>query len=464
MRPESWLAAAVLLAGLSGFALWALDGLAGGAPSRLHWLLAPGGRWLVAIHALAALTAAVLLAGRIREIAPWRGLLGWAALVSGLAAWGAWQHDPLARMSPAPPAHFLLGAAAVAALAGPVRGRARWLWPVVVLLALPLPVPQDPGPEARPPASLAEHRMLTDCGDACPAPGAGAFGATCQSCHGANSTDPAHDLHRGHVSVASCQDCHRGSSPAASAALAHGAHPWIRTEPVLAGPFAEATCSGCHGPTGPPAGAEVFERGRRLWTAGGCAGCHESGDRLGPELARMAGWWGLAPVSVTGVALAARAWPAPAPFLAEAIRVPETHLPPNLPAADRPAIMPAFTGSDDDLQALTIYVLSLRDWRHDPGQQGPPRPDSGAAGAALFADPERGCAACHAFANDGGALGPALDHWVGREPGELRDLLLDSERQPLPGYPPVHPRDLGARLSDEELDRLVRYLVQADED
>lgn len=242
---------------------------------------------------------------------------------------------------------------------------------------------------------------------------------------------------------------------------AHGRHPRGNAEPLLAGDWAQASCLACHVPWGPPAGAEAWHRGDALWQAWGCAGCHAGADnRLGPDLAAVAGWWAQGRIA-PHVPLPFDDGPPLAGFIAEALVDPASHLVDDLPTSARPAVMPPFVGTAGELRDLTIRVLSMRNWRlpTDSGapSPAPARPDPGAV---VFADPERGCISCHALAGQGGALGPPLDRWRGGEAAALLHSTMAPDRRPAAGYPPLHPDDLAEVLSETEQTDLVKWLTR----
>ena len=123
--------------------------------------------------------------------------------------------------------------------------------------------------------------------------------------------------------------------------------------------------------------------------------------------------------------------------------------------------MPPFAGSADELRALTIRVLSMRDWRLPTDSGAPsPSPARPAPGARLFADPERGCSACHAVGGNGGALGPPLDRWRGGNATALQRATFGPNRTPLAAYPPLHPDDLSELLSVTEQTDLIDWLTR----
>lgn len=83
---------------------------------------------------------------------------------------------------------------------------------------------------------------------------------------------------------------------------------------------------------------------------------------------------------------------------------------------------------------------------------------------------EQGCATCHepSLGNFFRPVGPPLDHvgTVGRtrRPGQsaedyLRESVTDPGRFVVPGYPDSMPRGLSDRISNEDLDALIAYLV-----
>jgi cytochrome c oxidase subunit 2 len=84
-------------------------------------------------------------------------------------------------------------------------------------------------------------------------------------------------------------------------------------------------------------------------------------------------------------------------------------------------------------------------------------------GAQLFAS--QGCGSCHTLAEAGstGAVGPNLDEALkGKDASFIRQSIVDPDAVIAEGYQPgVMPSDFGERLTDEQLDGLVEYLVGA---
>jgi cytochrome c oxidase subunit II len=86
-----------------------------------------------------------------------------------------------------------------------------------------------------------------------------------------------------------------------------------------------------------------------------------------------------------------------------------------------------------------------------------------ADGAAIFES--AGCAGCHVLeaAGSEAEIGPNLDNVLsGQNEGAIRESIVDPNAEISEGYQPdVMPQDYETRLSDEELDALVRYLVES---
>ncbi len=262
----------------------------------------------------------------------------------------------------------------------------------------------------------------------------------------APGTDDAPDsvIHQTHIDAVACSYCHRQYAG----------------EQPLSAPFIQATCAGCHTTVGPPSGAGLLEHGARIWDQGGCGGCHYNGSRLGPDLELVANWWALQPLSNEGMDLVKLGWPPVAAFMAEAIRNPRSHLPDNLSDLAQPAHMPEYDYAADDMEALVTWILAQRNWQYPANLSGPVRQLSAISpGQKLYNDPSLGCALCHQLRGTGGAIGPALDRWVGADPGKLAATLLDPDRIRVPGYPPLMAADLVADLTADEVRELVEFIT-----
>jgi len=181
----------------------------------------------------------------------------------------------------------------------------------------------------------------------------------------------------------------------------------------------------------PAAGAEVFREH--------CAACHgERGEGgFGPDL-RAAGLLGLA-------------------YLHQIILDPRN----GIALIGHPPQMPEQELTREELADVVAYLISIEDpgavaqraeealaalgvGSTEEGRQATPGPDI-SRGRALFIS--KGCAACHGADGRGTAAGPAV---VGEEAEEIRQQV----REPRGAMPAFGPE----RLSDEELEAIIRYI------
>jgi mono/diheme cytochrome c family protein len=94
------------------------------------------------------------------------------------------------------------------------------------------------------------------------------------------------------------------------------------------------------------------------------------------------------------------------------------------------------------------------------GQSARPPAARADAGRAVFA--RMGCGGCHRLAAGGGSgqIGPDLDALLpGHGPASLRAKIVAPYATGGPTYFVAMPRDYGARMSDDELDALVAFLL-----
>jgi mono/diheme cytochrome c family protein len=129
------------------------------------------------------------------------------------------------------------------------------------------------------------------------------------------------------------------------------------------------------------------------------------------------------------------------------------------PSNDNPAVsMPADIVSGQDLEDVAAYVGR---WAGVPGAAPPKVP--GGPGAQVFAN--NGCSGCHtlAAAGAGGTVGPDLDEVLpGQTPAEIEESIVDPEAKIVQGFPSgVMPPDYKTKISAEELDQLVEFLVSS---
>jgi cytochrome c oxidase subunit II len=86
----------------------------------------------------------------------------------------------------------------------------------------------------------------------------------------------------------------------------------------------------------------------------------------------------------------------------------------------------------------------------------------GGDGAAVFA--ANGCASCHTLkpANATGTVGPDLDEIKTPTAAFIRQSIVDPNKEVEEGFSPgIMPQDFGDKLSPDELDALVEYLLKA---
>ncbi len=284
-----------------------------------------------------------------------------------------------------------------------------------------------------------------------------------------------------------CTVCHGGQGLATEVKAAHGDVPhW--EEPLLRGPLVQASCLQCHGNLDEISGyAPQLLRGRRLFQAKGCYGCHavkDFGQSVSVDLTEVG--------SKSHLLMEADFENMEEPhnriqWLARKLKAPRMLnpgvRPEELPPGEEevfPTTMPHFGLAEDEVQALTTYLLGLTSsdppasYVTPPGLEVVPTYASDVErGKGVFE--KLGCAACHGVDGQGGrknwnaGLGeevpPLLyvkayyEHDVDR----LKDLIRHG-RQPVPRAD-VHRPNPGLympawkdRMSDGELGALVAYL------
>lgn len=128
------------------------------------------------------------------------------------------------------------------------------------------------------------------------------------------------------------------------------------------------------------------------------------------------------------------------------------------PNNGNPAVsMPPDIVTGQDLEDVAAYV---GEWAGVPGAA-PPRV-AGGPGAQVFAD--NGCGGCHTFAvaEAGGVTGPDLDKELpGENQAAVEEMIKDPNAEIVKGYPPnVMPQNYEETLSAEEIEDLVKYLLE----
>ena len=284
-----------------------------------------------------------------------------------------------------------------------------------------------------------------------------------------------------------CTVCHGGQGLATETAAAHGdVKHW--EQPLLRGPLVQASCAQCHGDVQAiKAHVPLLTKGRELFQAKGCYGCHaikDFGQTVSQDLTDVG--------SKSYQLLEADFEMMEEPhtrihWLMAKLRHPrvlnpgvtQEHLPPGEEEVF-PSAMPHFGLAEEEIQALTVYLLSLTgsDLPASYVTQAPPEP------APVFAsDVERGkavfekygCAACHGINGVGGrknwnaGLGeevPSLLYvkaYYGTRVDALKGLIRQG-RLPAPRATPERPRPSlymppwKDRISEEDLSALVAYL------
>ncbi len=223
-----------------------------------------------------------------------------------------------------------------------------------------------------------------------------------------------------------CTVCHQGQGLATTKEAAHGNVPhWDR--PMLPLNFLEASCAKCH-TADELADAPKLAQGQAAFDKFGCIGCHKlqgRGGNVGPELD----------------AVGARRSPE---WLARHFKNPSKLVPGSA--------MPHFQMSDDEIAALTLYML---------GQTGEHLSDyyvsmktipSADSGRRLFQ--ERGCIGCHSVAKKGGVIGPALDDVSKRRTGKW---IVDHFKDPQSVSPGSVMPKFG--FTEQEIRALTAFLV-----
>ena len=289
-----------------------------------------------------------------------------------------------------------------------------------------------------------------------------------------------------------CTVCHGGQGLATESAAAHGDVPhW--EDPLLRGGLVQASCAQCHGNLQQIAEhVPLLLKGRQLFKAKGCYGCHaikDVGQTVSQDLTEVG--------SKSYLLMEADFEMMDPPhdrihWLMTKLRNPRTLNPgvptERLPPGEEevfPSAMPRFGLAEDEVQALTVYLLSLKASDLPVSYTIPPAPEP----APTYASPvERGkavferlgCAGCHGVGGTGGR-----NNWNAGLGGEVPPLLyakayygdhveslktlIRTGRQPVPRAMPNRPNPAlympawKDRMAKEELEALVQYLFSLSE-
>lgn len=120
--------------------------------------------------------------------------------------------------------------------------------------------------------------------------------------------------------------------------------------------------------------------------------------------------------------------------------------------------MPANILEGNDLEDVAAYVAAVAGV---PGIKPPIAPGEG-PGAQVYAN--NGCGSCHqlAAAESAGNLGPNLDEVIpDMTEAEIRESIVDPGAVIAPGYPNAMPADYGTKISPQQLNQLIDFLVKS---
>jgi mono/diheme cytochrome c family protein len=253
-----------------------------------------------------------------------------------------------------------------------------------------------------------------------------------------------------------CVACHGGEGRAVTTLEAHG-EGQIAAKPLLRGNYMQAACYNCHGlKTLPPHATAAIARGRQLVNRYMCLACHKidgEGGEEGPDLSTVG---------------SQRSW---------TWIYAHTARPQGVVAG---STMPVFSLNRDEIQDITIYVMTLLDNRDrarylpllakeaaiEPASEKTltspnAEPTSRRAneslvefkydGKSLFTG--AGCVLCHTIDATGGEVGPALTYIGRKRNAENLERLLKDPEEILPGgkMPQLY-------LNSVQIKALVRYL------
>ncbi len=282
-----------------------------------------------------------------------------------------------------------------------------------------------------------------------------------------------------------CTVCHGGQGLATDTKAAHGdVKHW--EEPLLRGSFVQSSCASCHGNL-QAIGEHVplLVKGKALFREEGCYGCHvvkDFGGQVSVELTQV----GSKPYQLIHADFEMMPHPHDRiHWLLTKLHSPRSLNPgvrtAQLPPGEEevfPTAMPQFGFTEEEKQALTVYLLSLREFDPPSSFVDPALPEPAPVyasaierGRAVFH--QFGCVGCHNVDGAGGrhnwnaGLGeevPALLHVKAYySEDELKDLLRHGRQPAYRGnaHRPVPSLYMPAwkdKLSEEDLDALVAYL------
>ncbi|MBI3333057.1 MAG: c-type cytochrome [Candidatus Omnitrophica bacterium] len=278
-----------------------------------------------------------------------------------------------------------------------------------------------------------------------------------------------------------CTVCHQGQGPATTKRHAHGPVPhW--EEPLLSKELVVGTCASCHQNIEGLKGAEPLVKGMQLFREKGCIGCHTlhgKGMLVGPELAET---WrkGVDQFDFRYI----HGDETVATWIREHFKDPQAVVP-GYPALGIPeSAMPKYELTDEEVNLLTALVLSFASEEGDEGRPVPARFKVAAApqpaqaysskieqGRGVFE--KYGCMGCHGIGGRGGVRNKNMEMAEEVPPlvyvsdGFSREELKETIRKgryparsdPSGPAPPLWMPAWEQKISEEELDALVEYLI-----
>lgn len=313
--------------------------------------------------------------------------------------------------------------------------------------------------------------------------------------YSASGESPALDIHKAHdLEKFGCVVCHGGQGYATETEAAHGFVPhWEK--PLLSGAILQASCAKCHDNTDELTVNGVlytkdYIHGKELFRKNNCIGCHQIDGEGGPisvdlmhETSRK---------SLTRIDFSHTGLPHKDRILQNWIKLhllkdPAT-LAPGDPAAEfnsepiAPSGMPPFYMNEEDANALTAFILGLNREGIPPEyrvrrapEQEPTFWNPVARGRHVFE--KYGCGACHGIDGRGGIRNynyqydvmPNLRRSVATfTRAELREKIsvgvpIVAKRDPKGPNPPLYMPAWGEKISDDEMDSLISYLISIED-
>jgi len=283
-----------------------------------------------------------------------------------------------------------------------------------------------------------------------------------------------------------CTVCHGGQGLATEVKAAHGdLKHW--EEPLLRGPLVQASCRKCHGNLEEIAShVPTLIQGLVLFKAKGCYGCHkigEFGQTIAPELTEI----GSKPYALMKADFEfVEGTHDRINWMRQKLANPRKLNPgfrkEELPPGEEevfPTAMPNVGLREEEIEALTVYMLSLTEEKLPaayviPSSTPQPKPvyaSSVEAGRAVFE--QYGCLGCHGQGGMGGRknfnaqLGeevPSLVYVKVYYDRESLKEFIRTGRQPVPRADPTRPTPplympaWKDKISEEELDQVADYL------